>query len=253
VSSVRDIFGRNQPPKDNTKRIVNLVILVPPAYSRRVFHEICLCGKTRREAASRCGDRLLSMAGAHLRGLAGLWLYSGTPGKEGTPPDAWPSSSSLRPTLGASTLVMFLHPQCPCSRASIYELAILLAHSSGHLRAEVVFLKPPGREDSWTHTDLWQDASKLPATVTISDLGGREAALFKATTSGETVVHDTAGKLRFHGGITGARGHIGDNAGCSAIEVYANAGFTATTRPGFSDVRFLVILRPKHDEFERPS
>jgi hypothetical protein len=83
--------------------------------------------------------------------------------------------------------------------------------------------------------------------------GGREAALCKATTSGETVVYDAAGKLRFHGGITGARGHIGDNAGCSAIEVYANAGFTATTRPGFSDVRFLVILRPKHDEFERPS
>jgi hypothetical protein len=163
-------------------------------------------------------------------GLAGLWLYSGTPGKEGTPPDAWPSSSSLRPTLGTSTLVMFLHPQCPCSRASIYELAILLAHSSGHLRAEVVFLKPPGREDSWIHTDLWQDASKLPATVAISDLGGREAALFKATTSGETVVYDTAGKLRFHGGITGARGHIGDNAGCFAIEAYANAGFTATTR-----------------------
>jgi hypothetical protein len=33
-----------------------------------------------------------------------------------------------------------------------------------------------------------------------------------------------AGDLRFHGGITGARGHAEDNAGCSAVESYANTG-----------------------------
>jgi hypothetical protein len=163
-------------------------------------------------------------------GMASLWLYSGTPGKAGNPPDGWPASSSLRPALGASTLVMFLHPQCPCSRASIYELALLLAHSAGRLRAQVVFLKPAGKGDSWTQTDLWHEASALPGIVVNSDLGGREAALFRATTSGETVVYDAAGKLRFHGGITGARGHVGDNDGCSALQSYAHAGVIATAR-----------------------
>ena len=157
-------------------------------------------------------------------GMVGLSLYSTAPGKEGNPPNRWPASSSLRPAPGASTLVMFVHPKCPCSRASISELAVLLAHSAGHLHAQVIFLKPPGKEDSWTHTDLWRAASKLPGTVVISDLGGREAALFRAAVSGETVVYDAAGNLRFHGGITGARGHAGDNAGCSAVESYANTG-----------------------------
>ena len=105
-----------------------------------------------------------------------------------------------------------------------------------------------------SHPICGRTPSKLPATVAISDLGGREAALFKATTSGETVVYDTAGKLGFHGGITGARGHIGDNAGCFAIEAYANAGFTATTRTRvFGCPLFGEPNVPRHDEFQRPS
>src|ERR1700680_1132231 len=81
-----------------------------------------------------------------------------------------------------------------------------------------------GKADSWIHTDLWHAASDLPGTVVISDLGGREADLFRAAISGETGVYDAAGDSRFHGGITGARGHAGDNAGCSAVESYANTG-----------------------------
>jgi hypothetical protein len=125
---------------------------------------------------------------------------------------------------------MFVHPKCPCSRASISELAVLLAHSAGNLHAQVIFLKPQGKEDAWTHTDLWYAASELPATVVISDLGGREADIFHAAVSGETAVYDAAGNLRFHGGITGARGHVGDNAGCSAVQSYANAGATPLAR-----------------------
>jgi hypothetical protein len=157
-------------------------------------------------------------------GMAALWLYSMTAGKEGNPPDRWPASSSLQRTPGASTLLMFVHPRCPCSRASISELAVLLAHSGGHLPAQVVFLKPPGEADSWIHTDLWRAASELPVTAIVSDLGGRETELFHAVVSGETLVYDCSGNLRFHGGITGARGHIGDNAGYSGVECYANTG-----------------------------
>jgi hypothetical protein len=157
-------------------------------------------------------------------GMGALWLYSTAPGKDGRPPDRWPVSSSLRRAPGASTLVMFVHPKCPCSRASLRQLAVLLAHSAGHLHPQVIFLTPQGKEDSWTHTDLWHAASQLPGTVVISDLDGREADLFHAAVSGETVVYDATGNLRFHGGITGARGHEGDNAGCSAVETYADTG-----------------------------
>ena len=40
---------------------------------------------------------------------------------------------------------------------------------------------------------------------------------FGAETSGYVLLYDTHGKLLFKGGITGSRGHAGDNAGESAI------------------------------------
>ena len=157
-------------------------------------------------------------------GMAALWLYSITAGKEGAPPDRWPASSRLQRTPGASTLVMFVHQRCPCSQASISELAVLLAHSGGHLHAQVVFLKPSGEKSSWIRSDLWRAASELPGTAISNDLDGRETELFHAAVSGEALVYDASGDLRFHGGVTGARGHIGDNPGCSAVESYANTG-----------------------------
>jgi hypothetical protein len=163
-------------------------------------------------------------------GVVALSLYSNAPEKQGTPPDQWPTSSSLSRVPRSSTLVMFVHPKCPCSRASISELAALLAHSSGDLRADVVFLHPPGKDDSWIQTDLWRDALKLPETAVLGDLSGRETNLFHPAVSGETLVYDAEGKLIFHGGITSARGHVGDNPGRSALQSYLSAGVAPLSR-----------------------
>jgi len=42
--------------------------------------------------------------------------------------------------------------------------------------------------------------------------------LFRIETSGDLVLYDADGRLLFHGGITSARGHSGDNLGRSAIQ-----------------------------------
>jgi len=165
-----------------------------------------------------------------LAGLALLWVYSGTPGEEGVVPPQWPTSTALERAPGLSTLVMFVHPKCPCSRASLSELATIIAHSGGRLRVDVVFLNPSGMRESWTHTDLWRMAAILPTTELISDVDGREARLFHASVSGETLVYDDSGNLKFHGGITGARGHVGENTGCSSIQAYANTGTIPVTQ-----------------------
>jgi hypothetical protein len=44
-----------------------------------------------------------------------------------------------------------------------------------------------------------------------------EAKLFGAETSGHTVFYDQKGRLIFSGGLTPARGHMGDSLGRSAI------------------------------------
>jgi hypothetical protein len=145
-----------------------------------------------------------------------LWRYSFTPGVAGAPPALWPAQSRLARKAGALTLVMVVHPQCSCSRASIGELAILMAQARGPLDANVILLNPPGFNNSWTKTDLWQSATAIPrVSATIDD--GREARLFGAATSGQTMVYGGGGRLLFSGGITAARGHYGDNAGTHAI------------------------------------
>jgi hypothetical protein len=144
-----------------------------------------------------------------------LWKYAATAGAAATPPEQWPERSSIRRDAGRSTLVMLAHPRCPCTRASIAELAVLMTRLGPGARAHVLFVRPRAVEAGWEKTPLWQSAAAIPGVTVHADPGGDEAALFRAATSGQLVVYDPSGKLAFSGGITGARGHEGDNVGLS--------------------------------------
>jgi hypothetical protein len=112
---------------------------------------------------------------------------------------------------------MFAHPHCPCTRASIGELAVLMTHCQNQIKACVVFFQPKGSSQDWPHTDLWRSAAAIPGVTVRPDEDGIEAKCFQATTSGHVVLYDAQGKLVFSGGITSSRGHAGDNAGRSEI------------------------------------
>jgi hypothetical protein len=157
-------------------------------------------------------------------GLSILWSYENAPGVGAKPPKSWPSKSHIQRATDRATLVMLVHPHCPCTRASIGELALLMAHSQGQLTAYVLFLKPPGFSDEWEKTDLWQSAASIPGVNVLIDDGGAEALRFDAVTSGQTMLYDADGRLLFSGGITGSRGHAGDNAGRSSIISLLNTG-----------------------------
>jgi hypothetical protein len=157
-------------------------------------------------------------------GLAFLWGYENTPGVAAKSPVLWPADSRIQRAPDKATLIMLVHPHCPCTRASIGELALLMAHSQGRLNAYVLFLKPEGFSEEWEKTDLWQSAAGIPGVNPVIDDDGLEARRFHATTSGQTNLYDADGRLLFSGGITSARGHSGDNAGRSAIESFLNAG-----------------------------
>jgi hypothetical protein len=151
-------------------------------------------------------------------GSAVLMVYSYTPGqKDGSASKMWPTASHLSRGGDLPTLIMFAHPKCPCTRASISELAELMARCQGQVNAQVVFFRPAGVEKTWAQTDLWQSASVIPGVSVKEDEDGREARMFSAETSGRVVLYDAGGRLIFSGGITAARGHSGDNDGRSAI------------------------------------
>ena len=150
-------------------------------------------------------------------GMKILVDYSTTPGEGDDPAPSWPEQSHLAAPHGRPVLVMFAHPRCPCTRSSIGELAVIMARCHDAVTAEVLFLKPDRAQAAWWKTDLWDSAAAIPGVSVTADERGAEARLFGAATSGETLLYDGQGRLLFSGGITGARGHFGDNDGLDAV------------------------------------
>lgn len=143
--------------------------------------------------------------------------YENAAGQTGATEAIWPSNTKIPLSNNRPTLVMFAHPKCPCTRASIEELNRILARCSSKLSAHVLFFKPASVDSKWAHTDSWKSVSDIPGVIVSEDQDGEEARRFGAETSGYVVLYGADGNLLFKGGITSARGHVGDNAGVEQI------------------------------------
>ena len=148
-------------------------------------------------------------------GAAALLRYSSTPGPTGYAASQWPENAVVPRSPGRPTLVMLAHPQCPCTRASLNELARLLVH--GDVDAWVLFLLPDGAKPEWEKTGLWKLAASIPGVHAVADENGQLASAFGAETSGHVLFYDANGILQFSGGITSMRGHEGSSPGGDAI------------------------------------
>jgi hypothetical protein len=170
----------------------------------------------------KSGHRLLPGAVAWLllavTGTVVMTGYSNTagPASDTVPPLA--EHLSARMTAGRHTLFMFVQPKCPCSRASISELARLMNACHEHLDAQAYFFQPADQPNNWSHTGLWESTARIPGVTVTQDLDGSHARSLHIGTSGEVLLYDPQGDLVFHGGITSSRGHEGDNIGRIAIE-----------------------------------
>ena len=183
--------------------------------------------RSRPVLAFFCGVIWLAL----LAGGSALMLrYDYTAGTAGQAPTTWPAASGIPRAPNGATLVMLAHPKCPCSRASIEELAALMAESKGTVTAHVLFFKPEGASDDWTHTAQWQAASAIPGVTVGNDEAGAEAKRFGGETSGDVLLYDAGGRLAFHGGVTAARGHVGANAGHTSLAALLRGTAPAKTR-----------------------
>ncbi len=167
-------------------------------------------------------------------GLHKLMQYSYTPGRPAAAAPVWPANPWVTPARDRPTLLVFAHPRCPCSRATIGELARIMAVDQGRVSATVFFYAPSTEAPDWDRTDLWRDAMAIPGVRTAEDRDGLAAQRFGAFTSGETLYYGTDGRLAFHGGITPARGHDGDSSGQDAIlSLLAGSRAVRTSAPVF--------------------
>ncbi|MCH8148672.1 MAG: RedB protein [Planctomycetes bacterium] len=130
--------------------------------------------------------------------------------------------------------MMFIHPKCPCNLASLEEFARILARCKSLADMYAVFVRPPGVGGGWEKSRNWATVAAIPEIHMAVDENGVEARRFGATTSGHVQLYDAEGNLKFTGGITGARGHAGDNAGADAVRSWL--------RRGFADLRRTVVF-----------
>jgi hypothetical protein len=162
-------------------------------------------------------------------GMRFLFHYENKPGRIGALSQTWPGTQIER-SADRPTLVMLAHPRCPCTSASVGELAQMMARLQGRVAAYVLFVKPQGAGSDWDDTDLRRSAEAIPGVKVIVDPDGVEAHRFGAETSGHTELFGTDGRLLFSGGITASRGHAGDNAGERAIIALVNNQEPARTQ-----------------------
>lgn len=150
---------------------------------------------------------------AVIAGIQRIWSYEGTPGSQLSAPATWPGSSLVSVDHERATLMMFVHPLCACTRASLTELREALDAMDRAPAVWIVMLSPQGILKEWDQSSIANIANRIPEATIVTDVDGRAADRFGASTSGHVVVYDREGSLVFSGGITGARGHIGNNDG----------------------------------------
>lgn len=155
---------------------------------------------------------------AVVAGFAVLTHHQLAPGRPAEAPQLWPQESALAAPDQEPVLLLFAHPRCPCTRATLSELARLSSRAERPFRTHVLFLRPEGYSEDWTRTDLWNSAAAIPGVEPRIDDEGAEAHRFGSYTSGQVLLYGAEGELLFSGGITSSRGHEGDNAGRAALQ-----------------------------------
>lgn len=159
--------------------------------------------------------------------FARLWQFDMKPAASALAPQQWPAGSALQLAPGAPRLLLFAHPLCSCTAASLHELARLLADEPSLTAQVVVTLLGSSAE---TVEALRRRVADLPRTEFVADPGGRETHRFGARSSGQVLLFSRAGKLLFSGGITRSRGHEGENSG----EWILRQTLHAETRPSIN-------------------
>jgi hypothetical protein len=165
-----------------------------------------------------------------------MFRFAATPGEQGAAPEQWPreipspwpgnQATHSDPT---PTLVVFIHPRCSCTPATLEQLDRILDQSHVAVRIALAVYRskvvdegvgaatnPPGDEHA-TSPGLAEAGLLHRAFKIVPDLNGELARRFGAATSGEIVLYAADGQRLFQGGITAERSHLGDSAGGAAL------------------------------------
>jgi hypothetical protein len=170
--------------------------------------------------------------GAVIGGFAAALIHEQTPAESHEVVAHWPAQTVCVAPHGKPMLVVFIHPKCPCTRASLGEIAHLHRACGDRLDMQFVFLERGDAPWRSSDTEHWETVREINAGPAFVDADGTEHHRFGATTSGEVFLYLPTGELAFHGGVTVGRGHSGESAGRAAIEaIVMKSAVPVTTTP----------------------
>ncbi|MBI1247724.1 hypothetical protein GC197_07715 [bacterium] len=153
-------------------------------------------------------------------GMVGLMVYHNSPGARSDGNPVWQENPLVALDTSRDNLLVFIHPKCPCSQATLSELARIQADCGDRLRIGIAVYQPD--EENWSDTPVVRQALDIPKAHVFADPNGELATLFGAETSGHVMLFSTQGIRTFSGGITPGRGHEGNSLGREAIRQYVS-------------------------------
>jgi hypothetical protein len=131
------------------------------------------------------------------------------------------------------TLVIALHPDCNCAKATIGELVKMYNRVPEELKIIILAFTPEDDTNAWKHTALLSPLNRINARI-IPDLNGEKARKVGITTSGQAQLLSPNGKVLYNGGITAACGRNGKNPGEDMVmQIVYGSGFHTENFPAY--------------------
>lgn len=156
---------------------------------------------------------------ALIAGFAALTRYDLTPGSRGavaSDPEGAHSRIPLARSDSSWTLVVFAHPECPCTGATLENVDRLAAENGDRLEVRIVIVPISDSAAGGSGRNVAR-ARELTRAEIVRDDSGSIARSFGVATSGDALLFDPSGRLRFRGGLTDGRGHAGDGIGIASV------------------------------------
>lgn len=166
-------------------------------------------------------------------GLVSVWTYAHTPGASRPTPAFWPAATGIERSAQTWTLVLAVHPRCSCSRATYVELDQVLRDTVTPIKIIALVYRSPDEPSAELACPVGSWLAGRPLAELIDDISGAHALQFGLATSGEIALYDPHGSLAFSGGITGSRGHEGDNPGAQKLRAVLTQTVDSGTFPVF--------------------
>lgn len=194
---------------------------------------------------------LLALGLATIFGWYQLARFSVTAGEQAAAPAQFPANLSASSNSPASQVVsrlaphiplllVFVHPRCSCTPATLEQLDTVLSSVPVPVQVDLVVYNSRALDDTpnldrlreQTDAAIHNQSAPLGGFVNplhypaqlVPDTNGLLARRFGAATSGEVVLYSPDGRLLYQGGITPMRAHIGRTPASDALRTALTTG-----------------------------